>query len=199
MALGGIIWPAGAKLKQELGDFKKLSDPAAKDEVAAAQAKAKDYLVKVFKNTNVLDPSACAATNTFIQREIGDVLITWENEAFLASESLGKGEYEIVVPKVSILAEPPVAVVDRNVDKSGTRDVAEAYLKHLYSPAGQQLAAKHHYRPADSALISEDERNHFAQVELFTIDDVFGGWKKAQAEHFADGGAFDDILKTAKQ
>lgn len=195
---GGARWNYlaawGYALKKELGDLTKLNDPAAKVQVAAAQAKAKEFVTGIYKNAEVLDPSARASTITFTQRGIGDVLVCWENEAFLCE----KGDFQIVVPSISILAEPPVAVVDKVADKRGTRKVAEAYLQHLYSPQGQQLAAKHFYRPAQADLISAAERKQFAQVDLFTIDAVFGGWKKAQAEHFADGGIFDEILKTAK-
>ncbi|MDX1962678.1 MAG: sulfate ABC transporter substrate-binding protein [Pirellulales bacterium] len=199
---GGARWNYlaawGAVLKQELGDLKKLHDPAAAEAVKSAQAKARDYMVQLYKHVPVMDPAARAATNTFVQREIGDVLISWENEAFLAVKNFGPDKYEIVVPGSSILAEPPVAVVDQVVDKRGTREVAEAYLRHLYSPQGQQLAAKHFYRPVNLEQISAEQRDAFAKVELFTIDDVFGGWPKAQAAHFNDGGEFDGILQASR-
>ena len=129
-----------------------------------------------------------------MQRGIGDVLLAWENEALLALKELGKDKFEIVFPSVSILAEPPVAVVDKVVDKHGTREVAEAYLEYLYSPEGQEIAAKHFYRPRLKE-VAEKYADRFPQVKLFTIDEVFGGWEKAQKEHFADGGVFDQIYQ----
>ena len=125
---------------------------------------------------------------------IGDVLIAWENEAFLANKEFGEGKFETVVPSISILAEPPVAIVDKNVDAHGTRKVAEAYLKYLYSPEGQELAAKHYYRPRDPE-VAKKYADQFPKIELFTIDELFGGWHKAQAEHFNDGGVFDQIYQ----
>jgi sulfate transport system substrate-binding protein len=142
----------------------------------------------------VLDSAARGSTTTFVQREIGDVLIAWENEAFLANKEFGDGKFEIVVPSISILAEPPVAVVDKNVDAHGTRKVAEAYLKYLYSPEGQEIAAKHFYRPRDPE-VAKKYADKFPKIELFTIDELFGGWHKAQAEHFNDGGVFDQIYQ----
>ena len=127
------------------------------------------------------------------QRGIGDVLLAWENEAFLAVNEFGQGSFEIVVPSLSILAEPPVAVVDRNVDRKGTREVATAYLQYLYSPEGQEIAAKHYYRPVDPKVAAK-HAGQFTKVQLFDIDDVFGGWAKAQKTHFADGGVFDQIF-----
>ncbi|SEA60520.1 sulfate ABC transporter substrate-binding protein [Alkalimonas amylolytica] len=159
-----------------------------------SEEKAYQFVEKIFRNVPVLDPAARGATNTFVQRRIGDVFIAWENEAFLSVEQLGRGEYEIVVPSVSILAEPPVTVVDRNVDRKGTRAVAEAYLNYLYSDEAQHLAAKHFYRPGRPE-IAEQYLEKFPQVNLFGIDDVFGGWDKAQADHFNDGGYFDRILE----
>ncbi|MDP4536638.1 sulfate ABC transporter substrate-binding protein [Alkalimonas collagenimarina] len=159
-----------------------------------SEEKAYDFVEKIFKNVPVLDPAARGATNTFVQRRIGDVFIAWENEAFLSVEQLGRGEYEIVVPSVSILAEPPVTVVDRNVDRKGTRAVAEAYLNYLYSDEAQHLAAKHFYRPGRPE-IAEQYLEKFPKVNLFGIDDVFGGWDKAQNDHFNDGGHFDRILE----
>jgi sulfate transport system substrate-binding protein len=145
----------------------------------------------------VLDAGARAATNTFVQRGIGDVLLAWENEALLAIGELGPGKVEIVMPSVSILAEPPVSIVDSVVDRRGTRAVAEAYLEYLFSAAGQDIAAKHHYRPRDPEA-SARHASEFPSIELFTIDDVFGGWDKAQAEHFDDGGVFDQIYQPAR-
>lgn len=158
------------------------------------QDKAYEFVSQLFANVPVLDPGARGATNTFVQRGLGDVFIAWENEAYLSVEQLGKGQFEIVVPSISILAEPPVSVVDRNVERKGTRAVAEAYLQYLYSDEAQRLAAKHYYRPSDPAIASEFA-DKFVDVELFTIGDVFGGWDKAQSEHFNDGGQFDSILE----
>jgi sulfate/thiosulfate transport system substrate-binding protein len=157
---------------------------------------ARTFLTQLFANVPVLDSGARGATNTFVQRGIGDVLLAWENEAYLAVEE-AKDRIEIVVPSVSILAEPPVAVVDKVVDRKGTRAVAEAYLQFLYTPEGQAIVAKHHYRPRDTK-VAASVAGAFADVELFTIDDVFGGWQAAQAMHFADGGTFDQIYKPAR-
>jgi sulfate transport system substrate-binding protein len=199
---GGARWNYlaawGYVLKRELGDWAAVSDPAKAEQVTAANAKAQEFVNALFKRVAVLDSGARGSTNTFVQREIGDVLLAWENEAFLAVKDLGSEKFEIVVPSVSIRAEPPVAAVDKYVEKHGTREIAEAYLQHLYSPQGQQLAAKHFYRPAVTELVSEDQRRQFTQVELFTIDAVFGGWDKAQATHFDDGGVFDQIYQPGK-
>ncbi len=156
------------------------------------EAKAKEFVSNLFKNVPVLDSGARGATTTFAERGIGDVLIAWENEAFLLTQEVGKDKFEIIVPSVSILAEPPVALVDRNVDRKGTRAAAEAYLQYLYSEEGQEIAAKHHFRPR-SQTIAAKHASHFASVSLFTIDEVFGGWKQAQKKHFEDGGAFDQL------
>ncbi len=152
-----------------------------------------NYMRALFRNVPVLDTGARGATTTFVQRGIGDVLLAWENEAFLAQEELGPDKFEIVVPKLSILAEPSVAVVDKNVDKHGTREVAEAYLKYLYSPEGQKIAAKHYYRPRHPEFADAADVARFPQVELVTIQSAFGSWDKAQSEHFSDGGVFDQI------
>ncbi len=158
------------------------------------EAQAKDFVTRLFKNVPVLDTGARGATMTFVQRRIGDVFISWENEAFLAVNELGREKLEIIVPSVSILAEPPVAVVDKVVEKRGTRAVAQAYLEYLYSEAGQEIVAKHYYRPRlESAMARHAQR--FPKVNLFTIDEVFGGWQKAQPKHFADGGVFDQIYR----
>ena len=154
---------------------------------------AQKFVAKLFKNVPVLDSGARGSTTTFVQRGIGDVLLTWENEAHLAVKEFGAGKVEIVVPTLSILAEPPVAVVDKVVDKKGTRAVAEAYLRFLYSPEGQDLAGKHFYRPTD-ATVTAKYQDRFPALDLVTIAD-FGGWPKAQAEHFGDGGIFDQIVK----
>ena len=156
------------------------------------QAKAKEFVGKLFANVPVLDSGARGSTTTFVERGIGDVLLTWENEAFLAVKELGTDKFDVVVPSLSILAEPPVTVVDKNVDKHGTRKVAEAYLEYLYSPEGQEIAAKNYYRPTDVTVAAKYVKQ-FPKVELITIDKVFSGWTKTQKEHFADGGVFDQI------
>jgi len=156
--------------------------------------KAKDFVARLYKNVPVLDSGARGSTTTFIERGIGDVLIAWENEALLSVTDIGKDKYEIVVPSVSILAEPPVALVDKNVDKHGTRALAEAYLNYLYSPEGQEISAKHHYRPR-LASVAVKYANKFPKVTLFTMDELFGGWQKAQKTHFNDGGTFDQIYQ----
>lgn len=153
---------------------------------------AKDFVAKIYKNTKVLDSGARGATTTFVERGIGDVLIAWENEAYLSLKELGPDKFEIVTPSISILAEPNVAVVDKVVDKRGTREVAEAYVKHLYSEEAQEIAAKNFYRPRDPNVAAK-YASQFGPVKTFTVDDVFGGWAKAQATHFADGGVFDQI------
>jgi sulfate/thiosulfate transport system substrate-binding protein len=155
-------------------------------------AKAKDFVQNIYKNVPVLDTGARGSTVTFVERNVGDVLIAWENEAFLSINEFGKDKFEIVVPSLSILAEPPVAVVDKVVDKKGTRAAAEAYLKFIYSPQAQEIAAQNYYRPRDEAVAKKYE-NTFPKVQLFTIDEVFGGWTKAQTTHFKDGGIFDAI------
>ncbi|NOT13475.1 MAG: sulfate ABC transporter substrate-binding protein [Methylococcaceae bacterium] len=154
---------------------------------------AKDFVKKLYKNVPVLDSGARGSTTTFIQRGIGDVLITWENEAFLALKEEGAGKFEIIVPPTSILAETPVTVVDKIVKKNGTQDLAEAYLQYLYSPVGQKLAAKHFYRPYQPEHANPEDLKRFPKLELFTVDKQFGGWHKAQKEHFDDGGTFDQI------
>ena len=156
--------------------------------------KAKQFVGDLYKNVPVLDTGARGSTVTFVERGVGDVLLAWENEAFLAQREFGKDKFEIVSPPLSILAEPPLSVVDAVADKKGTRAVAEAYLKYWYSREGQEIAARNSYRPRDSEIAKEYEKS-FAKVELFTIDDVFGGWAKAQKEHFAEGGIFDQIYK----
>src|SRR5688572_3284459 len=153
---------------------------------------ARAFVTQLYRNVPVLDRAARAATNTFVQRGLGDVLIGWENEACLSVNELGPDQLEVVVPSLSILAEPPVAVVDANVDRHGTRALAEAYLQYLYSDAGQEIAAKHYYRPR-SPTVAARYADRFPNIELFTITDVFGGWQNAQRTHFADGGVFDLI------
>lgn len=160
-------------------------------------AKAQEFVRKLYANVPVLDSGARGATLTFVQRRQGDVLLAWENEAFLSLDEFGKDKVEIVVPSVSVLAEPPVAVVDKTVDRRGTRAVAEAYLKFLYRPVGQELVARHYFRPR-SKEIAAKYADRFPQLPLFTIDDMFGGWTKAQQVHFSDGGIFDQIYKPGK-
>lgn len=155
-------------------------------------AKAREYLARLYKNAPVLDTGARGSTITFVQRGIGDVLLAWENEAFLSLEEFGTDRFEIVVPSLSILAEPPVSLVDKFVDKHGTRKVAQAYLEYLYTPEAQDVIGKHHYRPTDEAAKTKYAAK-FPQLELVTIAD-FGGWAKAQPEHFGDGGVFDQIF-----
>jgi len=159
-----------------------------------SQDKAKQFVADIYKNVPVLDTGARGSTVTFVERGVGDVLLAWENEAFLAVKEFGKDKFEIVAPSVSILAEPPLAVVDKVVDKKGTRAVADAYLKYWYTREGQEIAARNSYRPRDPDVAKKFAAD-FAKVELFTIDDVFGGWTKAQKEHFAEGGIFDQIYK----
>jgi len=155
-------------------------------------AAAKDFVAKLYKNVLVLDTGARGATTTFVERGQGDVLLAWENEALLALGEAGGNAFEIVAPSISILAEPPVSVVDKVVDKRGTRKVAEAYLRYLYSPDGQEIAARDGYRPR-SADIAAKYASKFPKIPMFTVDDTFGGWQKAQSTHFADGGTFDQI------
>lgn len=159
-----------------------------------SQEKAKEFVKKLYKNVPVLDSGARGATTTFVQRGVGDVLLAWENEAFLAINELGKDKFEIVVPSLSILAEPPVAVVDKVVEKRGTRKIAEAYLKYLYTPEGQEIAAQNYYRPRLKS-VADKFSHQFPKIKLITIDDAFGGWRKAQKTHFEDGGTFDQIYQ----
>lgn len=165
----------------------------AADKANGNQDAGKDFVTKLYKNVPVLDTGARGSTTTFVQRGIGDVLLAWENEAFLAIDELGADKLEIVVPSVSILAEPPVAVLDKNVDRKGTRKVAEAYLTYLYTPEGQELVAKHYYRPRLPQL-AQKYADRFPKLALFDIT-KFGGWAVAQKTHFADGGVFDQIYK----
>jgi sulfate/thiosulfate-binding protein len=157
-----------------------------------SDATARDFVTKIYKNVKVLDSGARGSTTTFVERGIGDVFISWENEAFLAVKELGPGKLDIVVPSLSILAEPPITVVDKVVDKRGTREVATEYLKFWYTPEAQEIAAKNFYRPRDPQALAK-HAEQFVNVKLITIDDVFGGWQKAQKTHFNDGGIFDQI------
>lgn len=156
--------------------------------------KAREFVGQLYKNVPVLDSGARGSTTTFAQRQLGDVFLSWENEAFLIEKEFGAGKFEVIVPSLSILAEPPVTVVDKNVDKNGTRKAAEAYLKFLYSKEGQEIAGKNFYRPRD-AEVAAKFASVFPDVKLVTIDEEFGGWRKAQTEHFSDGGIFDQIYK----
>ncbi|HNC22283.1 MAG: sulfate ABC transporter substrate-binding protein [Candidatus Accumulibacter sp.] len=156
------------------------------------EAKAREFVGQLYRNVKVLDSGARGATTTFVERGIGDVLVAWENEAYLSLKEVGAEKLEIVTPSLSILAEPPVAVVDKVVDKRGTRKVAQAYLEYLYSPEGQEVAAKNFYRPTD-AQIAARYAKQFARIKLVTVDKVFGGWRNAQKIHFSDGGVFDQI------
>lgn len=197
---GGARWNYlaawGYALHHELGgDFTKLDDPASAPKVEAAQKSAKEFVTALYRNVPVLDSGARGATNTFVQRGIGDVLLAWENEALLAIRELGPDRVEIVVPSVSILAEPPVAVVDTVVDRRGTRQVAEAYLQFLYTPEGQRLIAKHYFRPRDPAALAE-AGDTFKPLTLFTIGEAFGGWDRVQEVHFGDHGVFDQMYGT---
>ena len=178
---GGARWNYLAAYAWALKEYNKDDD------------KARDYISKLFRNAPVLDTGARGSTTTFVQRGIGDVLLAWENEAFLSVEEFGTDKFEIVVPSLSILAEPPVTVVDKVVDKRGTRKVAEAYLNYLYTEPAQELIAQHHYRPS-SAAIAARYASKFPKLKLVTIAD-FGGWAKAQPEHFGDGGVFDQVFK----
>jgi sulfate transport system substrate-binding protein len=166
-----------------------LKEPGASDATALA------YVKELFRHVPVLDTGARGSTTTFVQRQIGDVLIAWESEALLAIDEIAKGGFEIVTPTLSILAEPPVAVVDAVVDRRGVREPAEAYLAHLYDPMAQELAAKHHLRPRDPDVLSRHP-DKFPQLDMLTIAD-FGGWKAAQVKHFADGGVFDSVYHPA--
>jgi sulfate/thiosulfate-binding protein len=163
-----------------------------------SDAKAQQFVASLYKNVPVLDSGARGSTTTFVERGIGDVLIAWENEAYLAIQELGPGKFDLVTPSVSILAQPPIAVVDKVADKKGTRKAAEAYLQFWYTAEAQEIAAKNFYRPIDPQVAAKHAAR-FARVSLFTIDEVFGGWGKAQAAHFADGGVFDQIYAPGKR
>jgi sulfate/thiosulfate-binding protein len=195
---GGARWNYlaawGYALRAELGgDLSQLDDPKAAARVSAAQAKAEAFVKSLYSRVPVLDGGARASTNTFVQREIGDVLLAWENEALLAMRALRPGSVEMIVPSVSVLAEPPVAVVDTVVDRRGTRQVAEAYLQYLYSPAGQEIVAKHYFRPRNPEVLAR-YRDRFKHLEVFTVAEAFGGWNAAHEMHFVDGGVFDRVF-----
>ncbi|BBL35751.1 sulfate-binding protein [Nitrosomonas stercoris] len=156
------------------------------------ETKAQEFLTRIYKNVSILDSGARGSTINFIQRGIGDVLISWENEAFLALKEYGPEKFEIIIPSISILAEPPVSIVDKNADRHGVRNIAQAYLKYLYSKEGQEIAARNFYRPSNLE-ISKKYTHQFPNINLFTVDEVFGGWEKAHSIHFKDGGLFDKI------
>lgn len=181
-------------LKKELGDLSKVDFESEK--YKKADILAKEFITKLFKNVPVLDSGARGSTNTFVQRKIGDVLLAWENEAFLAINELGSKDFEIVVPSISIKAEPPVAVVSQNAIKHKTYEVSKAYLSYLYSPEAQKLVAKHYYRPYKPEYADKKDLERFPKLELVSIDTLFGGWKKTQKTHFSDGGVFDSIYQT---
>lgn len=194
---GGARWnylaAYGYVLQQELGELDRL-DSAPESELDAAHAAAQEFVGRLYRNVPVLDRGARASTNTFVQRQIGDVLLAWENEAILALQEMGEDAFDIVVPSISILAEPSVAVVDTVVDRKGTRKIAEAYLEYLYTPAGQEIAAKHYYRPRNEEVMGR-YAEQYPSVSTFEIGEVFGGWGAAQEKHFNDGGIFDRIYE----
>lgn len=193
---GGARWNYlaawGFALKRELGSLDNLdsADPA---RLETAHEKAREFVAKIYERVPVLDAGARGSTNTFVQRGIGDVLLAWENEAFLSINELGPDKFEIVVPSISILAEPPVTLVDKNAETHGVKEIAKAYLEYLYTPVGQRLAAKYYYRPAFPQYADPEDLSRFPDIERFRVDDVFGSWQKAQALHFNDGGTFDQI------
>jgi sulfate/thiosulfate transport system substrate-binding protein len=160
------------------------------------ETKTKEFVTAIYRNAPVLDTGARGSTISFAQRGIGDVLIAWENDAFLAFEEFGKDQFEIITPSLSILAEPPVSIVDGNVDAKGSRKVAEAYLQYLYTAPAQAIIAKNYFRPTSPEFAAKEDLARFPKIDLITVDGVFGGWKKAQATHFADGGVFDQIVKS---
>jgi sulfate transport system substrate-binding protein len=164
----------------------------ARAKLGGDEAKVRDFVARLFRNVPVLDSGARGSTTTFAQRRMGDVLVSWENEAFLLVSELGKDAFELVTPSLSILAEPPVALVEKNASKHGTTAVAKAYLEYLYSSEGQEIVAKHYYRPRDPQVAAK-HAGRFAKLKLLTVDEDFGGWQKAQQTHFADGGTFDQI------
>ncbi len=182
---GGARWNYlgawGATLKQPGGD----------------ERKAREFVTALYHHVPVLDSGARGSTTTFVQRGLGDVLLAWENEAFLSLQEFGKDKFEMIAPSVSVLAEPPVAVVDLVADRHGTRRAAEEYLKYLYSPEGQEIAAKRFYRPRNNTVAAK-YASQFPKISLFTVDELFGGWQKTQKTHFADGGIFDQIYKPSK-
>jgi sulfate/thiosulfate transport system substrate-binding protein len=201
---GGARWNYlaawGFALNRELSSLEALKDPSKKAEVDAAVVKAKKFMSDLYLHVPILDASARAATNTFIQRSIGDVLLTWENEAFLAVKDLGTDQVEMVVPPMSILAEPPVAVVTKNAESNKTTEVANAYVGYLYTPEGQRLAAKHYYRPRSDDLLSAEQKAVFAKLTMFQLSDLVSGWDEAHDVHFKDRtGVFDQIYQADRK
>jgi sulfate transport system substrate-binding protein len=196
---GGARWNYlaawGFALERALGSLDGLAALPA-ERLAAAQAQAEEFVGELYRRVPVQDTGARAATNTFVQRGIGDVLLAWENEALLAAREMGEDAFDIVRPSISVLAEPPVALIDSVVDRKGTRAVAEAYLDYLYSPEGQDIVARNFFRPSDRA-VGARYAEQFPAMKLFTVDDVFGGWARAQAEHFADGATYDRLFLAA--
>ena len=194
---GGARWNYlaawGFALHRELGDLSKLHDPRQAEAVEAAQKKAKEFVGDLYHHVKILDSGARDATITFVRKNQGDVLIAWENEALQETQGPDAEKFDVITPSISILAEPPVAVVDTVVDRLGTRQVAEEYLKYLYSAEGQKIAAKNCYRPSDRKAVDAELLKPFADLKLFTVSDVFGGWQSAQKVHFADKGVFDEI------
>ena len=197
---GGARWNYLAAysyaLKKELGDITNIDKTSQK--YKDADEKAKAYIKALFKHVPVLDSGARASTNTFVQRDIGDVLLAWENEAFLSVNELGADKFEIVVPSISIVAQPPVTVVDENAKKHKTYEVSKAYLEYLYSPVGQKIAAKNFYRPYKPELADKEDIARFSKLELVKVEQVFGTWKDVQKTHFNDGGVFDSIYEFVK-
>lgn len=195
---GGARWNYlaawGWVLARELGGLEALRNPSAAAGFESAEAKAREFVTELFRHVPVLDSGARGSTNTFAQNGIGDVLLAWENEALLAIKELGPDKFDVVVPSLSILAEPPVTVVDKVVERKGTREVSQGYLEYLYSEKGQEIAARHHYRPR-SEEIAKRFAAEFPEVKTFTIDETFGGWQVAQKKHFSDGGIFDQIYQ----
>ncbi|MFM8399292.1 MAG: sulfate ABC transporter substrate-binding protein [Pirellula sp.] len=201
---GGARWNYlaawGYALSSQLGDLGKLKDPSQVESVSKATEFAKVFISKLYANVPILDTSARAATNTFIQRQIGDVLITWENEAYFALLESGDSQVEIVVPSISILAEPPVAVVDRYAKDHNNLELAKAYVDYLYSDEGQQIIAKHYYRPRRKEVVPPEYLKRFADVKLFELTELFSGWKEAQEAHFKDrSGIFDQVYTSKAQ
>ncbi|MCC6681839.1 MAG: sulfate ABC transporter substrate-binding protein [Phycisphaeraceae bacterium] len=198
---GGARWNYLAAwafvLQRELGDLSKLADPACADQVSMAEAKAEAFVTELFRHVPVLDSGARGSTNTFVQRGLGDVLLAWENEAFLASNELGPDKFDIVAPPISMLAEPPVTLVDHWADEHGVREVADAYLAYLYSPQGQKIVAKHYYRPTSPQYADPEDMSRFPDLKRVTIDQITagGGWPVAQKRHFSEGGIFERMYQ----
>ncbi len=200
---GGARWNYlaawGYFLRKELDNFSKLKNPAYLSKVRAAQDIARAKVAELYRHVPVLDTGARGSTTTFIQRGIGDVLLAWENEAYLTINEFDPDQFEIVIPSISIQAEPPVTLVDKNAESHGVRELAEAYLAFLYSPTGQRLVARHYYRPLHPEFADPVDNNRFEYVITFKIEEVFEGWQQAQRKHFADGGIFDQIYLVQQQ